>query len=71
MFCHTYSSLLEEHCIATSNYLKAILVLTKLAGHGDAPAFGDAKHQCDSCLDECKRTRGVAEQHKFRHGCLY
>lgn len=71
MFCHTYSSLLEEHCIATSNYLKAILVLTRLAGFGNAPAFGDAKRQCDNCLDECRRTRDLAKRHKSSHGCLY
>lgn len=71
MSCSTYSQLLGKYCSATSNYLKAIEALTKLAGVSSAANFAEAKQECEDCLEECRRTRDTANQHKVRHGCLY
>ncbi len=69
MFCDTYLVLLDRNCIASADYFQAITKLMRMAGQRDRIAFRDAKHLCESCLVECKRTSTELRDHKTDHGC--
>ena len=67
--CTTYSALLDRNAVATSRYHHATSELMSLAGQQNAAGFAEAKSNCESCLDECKRTAGAMRTHKAVHGC--
>ncbi len=67
--CHTYSALLDRNAVASSQYHAATSQLVSLAGQDKAGAFAEAKRNCDTRLDECKRTTAAVRAHKAAHGC--
>ena len=67
--CHTYSVLLDRNVVASAKYHQATSELVSLAGQEKAPGFAEAKHNCETCLDECKRTAAALRTHKTAHRC--
>ena len=69
MFCKRYSVLVDRHSIASSRYHHATCELISLAGQWKPARFAEAKQNCESCLDDCKRTAAAMRLHKANHGC--
>ena len=67
--CKTYGALLDRNALASANYHKATSELVSLAGQEEAAGFAGAKLNCETCLDECKRTAAAIRAHKAAHGC--
>lgn len=67
--CIKYSALLDWNATASSRYHDATCELVSLAGQQNAARFSEAKRNCESCLDECKRTTAAMRVHRAAHGC--
>lgn len=68
-FCHTYSALLDLSVVASAKYHEATSELVSLAGQQKVAGFAEAKQNCETCLDECKRATAAMTAHKAAHGC--
>ena len=69
MFCKTYNALLDRYSIAASSYHEATSKLMSLAGQSKTARFAEAKHNCETCLNDCKSTSAAMRVHKAAHGC--
>ena len=69
MLCKRYSVLLDQHSIASTKYHEATSRLISLAGQSKPDRFAEAKQNCKSCLNDCKRTSAAIRVHKANHGC--
>ena len=67
--CIKYSALLDRNATASTRYHEATSELVSLAGQKKAEAFAEAKHHCETCFGECKRTTAAMQAHKAAHGC--
>ena len=67
--CKTYRALLELNAVASAKYHEATSELVSLAGQEKATGFAESKRNCETCLDECRRTAGAMRTHKATHGC--
>lgn len=67
--CEIYSSLLIFNAVASGEYHEATSELMALAGQGKYALFAEAKRNCETCLDNCKRTTAAMRAHKASHGC--
>lgn len=67
--CETYGALLDRNAVASAKYHEATSELVSLAGQEKAARFPEAKRNCETCLDECKRTAAAMRAHKAAHGC--
>ena len=67
--CATYSALLDRSAVASAKYYEATSELVSLAGKQKAAGFAEAKRNCETCLDDCKRTTAAMRAHKVVHGC--
>ena len=67
--CKTFAALLRCNAVASTKYHEATSELMSLAGQLRAAGFAEAKHNCEICLDECKRTAAAMRAHKTTHGC--
>ena len=67
--CQTYGALLDRNAVASSEYHQATSELVSLAGRQEVAGFAQAKRNCVTCLDECKRTAAAMRAHKAAHGC--
>lgn len=68
-FCKTYGVLLDRNVVASSRYHDATSELMSLAGTQKATEFAEAKRNCETCLDDCKRTVTAMRAHRTAHGC--
>ena len=69
MFCATYNALLDRNCEASARYFETTHRLMVLAGQGKAVSFEDARRDCKTCLENCRRTAAALHVHQAAHGC--